>query len=76
MEAARHGKTDVAQALLAAGANIEARNNDGWTALIGAARLGYVDIVQALLAAGAKPRFIDYMNKPLLIWARIISFFR
>jgi len=49
------GHTDIVRALLAKGANINARNNSGATAL-SAATFGKHDEVRALLLqAGAKP---------------------
>lgn len=53
--AARYGKTDIARALIAAGANINTHNPDqyGDTALHAAARYGYTETVRALIAAGA-----------------------
>jgi hypothetical protein len=53
MEAAKKGDTEKVQALLAQGADVNAKGNDGFTALIMAARYGHTDIVQALLAKGA-----------------------
>jgi ankyrin repeat protein len=40
-------------ALLAAGAGINAENNNGWTALAYASAADCVEVVRALLAAGA-----------------------
>jgi len=42
------------KALLAAGANVNAKDNDGWTALMYAAEMGRTEIVNLLKAAGAK----------------------
>jgi len=50
---ARYGKTKLIQELLAAGANIEARVNWGYTPLICAAFNGHTDTVKVLLEAGA-----------------------
>lgn len=50
-----HGSADGVQALLAAGADKEARTTDGATAAFAAARYGRVDALRALLAAGADP---------------------
>lgn len=47
------GDLAIVNALLAAGPDLEAKNNDGSTALQTAAFMGYVDIVQALVDAGA-----------------------
>eukprot|EP00808_Paulinella_micropora_P029898 g44736.t1 len=53
IETGKNGRTDIAQALLAAGANVNAADNDRWTALIVAGRDGHTATAQALLAAGA-----------------------
>jgi ankyrin repeat protein len=53
LKAAEVGKTDVVQALIAKGADIDARGEDDWTALVGAARWGHTATVKALLEAGA-----------------------
>ena len=47
------GHIETVQALLAAGADKEVKNDDGNTALILAIEEGHTEIVQALLAAGA-----------------------
>lgn len=51
--AATFGQTEVARALIEAGADVDLRNNDGSTALITAALFCRTEIVEALLAAGA-----------------------
>jgi NAD(P)-dependent dehydrogenase (short-subunit alcohol dehydrogenase family) len=51
--AAMFGSTEVARALIEAGADVDAQNADGSTALITAAFMGRTDIVEALLEAGA-----------------------
>lgn len=53
MRVAAKGETDTVQALLAKGADINAKDKDGWTALIHAAAEGQIDTVKALLAKGA-----------------------
>ena len=47
------GHMDVVRALLAAGADVNARNNYGDTPLHEASCHGHMDVVRALLAAGA-----------------------
>lgn len=54
--AAGVGMTDVIDRLIAAGADVEASDDWGSTALINAASSGKVDAVRHLLAAGADPR--------------------
>ena len=51
--AATFGQTEVAEALIEAGADLDLQNNDGSTALITAAFFARTEIVEALLAAGA-----------------------
>lgn len=53
MVAAQAGSEACLQALLEAGASVEAANDDGWTALHGAAASGSAECVRALIAAGA-----------------------
>lgn len=51
--AATFGRTDVARALIDAGADVNRRNSEGSTALLSAALFCRTEIVEALLAAGA-----------------------
>jgi len=50
MLAASHGRGDMVELLLAAGADVNARDEDGSTALMCACEHGYIDIVQMLLS--------------------------
>ena len=52
MYEAMENNTYNVQALLDAGANVNARTKSGWTALMYAARGGYTKTVRALLATG------------------------
>jgi uncharacterized protein len=54
--AAAAGRTDLIQALLDAGADPNARQQQGWTALHEAVRRGDEAMAQSLLAAGADPQ--------------------
>lgn len=51
--AAQNGYTELANALLKAGANVDASSSDGWTALMTASYYGHVDTVELLLSVGA-----------------------
>ncbi len=53
--AAQHGKADIVDTLLAAGAAIDAQNSFGTSALMFAAQSGHAAIVETLLAKGADP---------------------
>ena len=44
---------DIVKILIAAGANVNAKNNFGQRALMMTAMMGQIDCVKALLAAGA-----------------------
>lgn len=60
--------TDI-HALIARGAQIDARDTRGWTALSRAARRGQLDIVEALLNAGASADLPDDDGWTALFWA-------
>ncbi len=53
MDAVVNGDSKAVKALIAAGANVNARHKAGVTVLIEAAARGYADIVRALIDAGA-----------------------
>lgn len=46
-------RLEVIRRLIEAGADVNARNNDGWTALMKAATVGNIEVVKLLLKAGA-----------------------
>ena len=54
IDAAVRGNTAAVQALLAEGANVNAKANDGMTALMKASQEGNREVVQALLDKGAE----------------------
>ncbi|RVT44061.1 ankyrin repeat domain-containing protein [Sphingobium algorifonticola] len=58
-DAAREGRDDMVQPLLRAGANIEARDPKGFTALILASYHGHRAATRALLSAGAHVDSVD-----------------
>ena len=51
--ASSQGRTDVVQALIAAGADKDKSDNDGETPILYASYNGHLEVVQALIAAGA-----------------------
>jgi TPR repeat protein len=53
MDAAKNGETEVVRDLLEAGADVNAKEENGFTALMYAATLGHVGVVDALVEAGA-----------------------
>lgn len=59
-EAARAGQTPEVERLIAQGAAIDARDNQGRTALMLAAANGQTATVQKLLALGANPALLDH----------------
>ena len=53
IKASWNGHKDIAEMLLKAGADANARSRDGQTTLMGASTYGYKDIAEMLLKAGA-----------------------
>jgi ankyrin repeat protein len=53
MNAAFTGNVDMVKMLLEAGAEVNAKADNGWTALILAKRNGHAEIVRLLIEAGA-----------------------
>jgi ankyrin repeat protein len=68
--AARRGNVAIAEALLAAGANIEARDSKGETPLRRAVNCGKKDIVRLLIAHGANPLSQDRFGRNVVQAAR------
>lgn len=68
-DTARAGDTALVRELLGAGASIDARNAEGYTALILAAYNGRAETVDALLAAGADPDVGDKRGNTALMGA-------
>lgn len=58
-DASRAGRLDEVKSLIAAGAEVNARDEVGWTALIWAAMQGDLPVAQALIAAGAEVNATD-----------------
>ena len=71
MTAARSGSLEALQALLAAGAAVDATERNGQTALMWAAAEGHAPVVEALLAAGADfRRTLDSGFSPMFFAVR------
>ena len=60
---ANGGDRESALALIAAGADVNAQQRHGWTALHGAAEMGDSEVIEALLAAGADPSMATQEGK-------------
>lgn len=69
MSVAGMGLTEAVEELLAAGANVNARNKTGQTALMWAAANGHADIVQLLIAEGADTTAVDQNGQTALMMA-------
>lgn len=67
--AARRGEFDIVDSLIAHGADIDARNEKGLTALMDAAVSSHAEMLQGLLARGAKTDKTDYSGKTALHYA-------
>lgn len=52
-DAAINGQANAVRTLIDKGANINVKDNDGWTALMQAAYYGYADVAQVLIEKGA-----------------------
>lgn len=63
------GHADVAEDLLAAGADVNARSTNGSTVVMMAAREGHAAIAKRLLAAGANPALKNDFNDDAVAWA-------
>ncbi len=67
--AAAYGHRDAAEALLRAGAAVDAVNADGATPVLRAARWGHDEVVGLLLAHGAKAGATDASGRTAAEWA-------
>lgn len=70
MRAAAAKNAGAVPLLVAAGADMQAQDKQGKTALMRAAEEGHLEVVEALLNAGADPRVRDASGKSALDYAR------
>ncbi len=69
-EAANGGHEEVVRILLEAGAEVDAYEEDCWTALMSASNQGYKEVVQILLEFGANVNAWSVGETPLLLAAK------
>jgi ankyrin repeat protein len=69
--ASGEGHLDIVRALLAEGADVNAKTNDGTTALLLASRNGHLDVVQVVLAKGAEVNAKDNKGVTALMGASV-----
>jgi ankyrin repeat protein len=65
-----HADANVVEYLINHGADVNIRDNHGYTALIWASRFGHIDIVRQLLDAGADVNASDDEGETALAWAK------
>ena len=58
IRAAERGQTDQIYRLLEAGANVNAKDKDGWTPYLAASTMGHLEAMRVLRAFGAKTEAI------------------
>lgn len=61
MVASSRGLIPIVRELISRGADIQAEDNDNWTALLNAAKSGHFDILQLLIEHGA-----DYEHRDMV----------
>ena len=66
---AAEGDAELLKAVIEEGANVDAKDKDGWTALAYAVAAANADNVQALLDAGARPFGDTLVTSPIVIAA-------
>src|SRR5262249_27270365 len=64
---------DVVDLLIARGANLDAKNGDGWTPLIKAASAGHTEIVEKRLAKGADMWVADPLGRTAWMYAAMAN---
>lgn len=70
----RHNNCNITNLLISAGANLNYKNNYGYTALISASRLGFIDIVNILIKAGSAIDTGDANGQTALMTASVNGF--
>jgi len=69
IHASMGGHNSVVRTLIASGANVEAMNQYGWTALMLASSNGQNEVVQTLIAAKVDVNAVDQRGMTALMWA-------
>ena len=69
MRVAENRQLEVIKKLYNIGSDVNAKTNDGWTALMLAARGGHAEHIKVLLNAGADVNAEDYRGVTALMWA-------
>ena len=72
LSAARSGDAEGVAANLEAGADINATDGNGWTALVHAIRGDHVGAIEALTAAGAKTDTVDAWGRTPMMYAAML----